>query len=47
MKVALFAVAGPGGPAGTPFFWMKAKFTGSVQFGFHITVLLSTSYCRC
>src|ERR1700745_4090003 len=33
VKVELFASPGPGGPAGTPFIWMKAKLTGSVQLG--------------
>ena len=32
--VAPFALPGPGGPVGTPSFWMNAKLTGSVQLGF-------------
>jgi hypothetical protein len=34
---------GLGGPAGTPFRWMKAKFTGSSQFVFRCPALLASS----
>ena len=33
VNVAFVALAGPAGPVGTPFIWMKAKFVGSVQLG--------------
>src|SRR5579863_6505331 len=39
VKLAIVCVAGPGGPVGTPSFWMKAKLTGSVQFGLHVVKL--------
>ena len=35
MNVAVSAFCGAGGPAGTPFFWMKAKLTGSSQYVLH------------
>ena len=34
VNVAPLESCGLGGPAGTPLRWMKAKFTGSSQFGF-------------
>ncbi len=36
VNVRTFARCGLGGPVGSPFVWMNAKFTGSVQFGLHV-----------
>src|SRR5215470_6940766 len=34
VNVESVALPGPGGPVGTPSFWMNAKLTGSPQLGF-------------
>jgi len=42
VNVAPLDVCGPGGPAGTPLRWMKAKFTGSMQPLFMVPAALAS-----
>jgi hypothetical protein len=44
VKVAPLDSCGLGGPAGTPFRWMKAKFTGSMQLLFMLPAALASGH---